>query len=63
MKRGSHPNSHQQSRSNSQSAVTLHGVAAFLLRCLRLFDIADMLVVRLDHVARNIVSHGFWKNV
>jgi hypothetical protein len=39
----------------SQSAVTLHHVAAFCFARLRLFEIA-LVLVRLDHVARFIVS-------
>jgi hypothetical protein len=53
----------------SQSAVTLHRVAAFCLARSGLFEIARVLV-RFDHVARCIVNaddganadirHGFW---
>jgi hypothetical protein len=62
MKRGNHPN-----RTNKAEAIPISSHASrrgrFFLRCLRLSDIIDMLVVRLNDVARNIVSHGFWKNV
>ena len=40
---------------NLQSAVTLHGVAAFCLPRSGLFEIASV-PVRLDHVARRIVN-------
>jgi hypothetical protein len=42
----------------SQSAVTLHRVAAFCFACSRLFEIARV-VVRLDDVARVIINANY----